>query len=315
MRICLKRFDETKYLNIITGRFFFHNTMDLFEYLNKANIEYAVIKGEALSVQAYNANGVRSYSDLDILVSKDDINIVSSFLRQNGYYNSINETILNDPLKCRAAEIFYLSTSHQYFTFKKMIREHTLEIDLNFDVFWGEYDGRRLDVRSCFLKDAVFMDLYNCKVKCLNPIKAFIQLALHNYKDMNSIYILSKGNVSYESHMKDLFYLLINNIRLIPVDQLYDLSNSLEIIPYIYYMLHFMSCYYHDSLLEPYIKKFKTDDGELLLNCYGLNKKERRQWDITIEQRLNRDYVAHYIKHNLSSEELKKIDINKQYFG
>lgn len=81
-----------------------------------------------------------------------------------------------------------LTFSHQIVLWIKEVSSWgQVFIDLNFDSLWGEYEGKRIDIDE-FLTDAVEMDIYGVKVKTLPPIKAMIQLILHHYKDMNSIF-------------------------------------------------------------------------------------------------------------------------------
>ena len=71
------------------------------------------------------------------------------------------------------------------------------------EMFWGEYEGKRIDI-SEFLSDTIEIDIYGCKVKTLPPLKAMVQLILHHYKEMNSIYHLAGHNcINYEVENED----------------------------------------------------------------------------------------------------------------
>ncbi len=73
-----------------------------------------------------------------------------------------------------------------------------IEIDLNFDIFWDEYEGKRIDIDE-FLSDTIEMEIYGVKVKTFPPIKALIQLVLHHYKDMNSLFLLAtRKSIRYD---------------------------------------------------------------------------------------------------------------------
>lgn len=69
---------------------------------------------------------------------------------------------------------------------------------------------------------------------------------------------------------KDVYYLLKNNLDSIPLDKLYEMSLQYEIIPYVYYILYHTGLIFEDTVLQQYITAFKTDAGEALINCYGL---------------------------------------------
>ena len=105
-----------------------------------------------------------------------------------------------------------MSHSHQLLPYYSYINNQLICIDLNFDIFWGEYEGKRVDIDE-FLCDTIEMDIYGVKVKTLPPLKAMIQLILHHYKDMNSIFLLAtRKSIRYDM-FKDVYYLLKNNIN------------------------------------------------------------------------------------------------------
>lgn len=52
-------------------------------------IKYSIIKGEALSVAAYNATGMRTSSDVDILVSRKNLRIIEKNYRISALKNNI----------------------------------------------------------------------------------------------------------------------------------------------------------------------------------------------------------------------------------
>ena len=58
----------------------FKACQDLFYELN--SISYALIKGEALSLQAYGVLGRRFSDDIDILIHRDDIKIAENILQK-----------------------------------------------------------------------------------------------------------------------------------------------------------------------------------------------------------------------------------------
>ena len=164
--------------------------MQLKELLSVVNLYYAIIKGEVISKQAYGQNGFRNSSDIDILISRKNIKELEQVLSKFGFYNTS---------QTRSDKITMLSSSHQIAPWIKEIPPWgVIVIDLNFDVFWGEYEGKRIDIEE-FLSDTIEMEIYGVKVKTLPPIKAMIQLILHHYKDMNSIFLLAtRKSIKYD---------------------------------------------------------------------------------------------------------------------
>lgn len=280
------------------------DSAELFLCISKYN--YSVIKGEPLSVLAYNELGMRSCSDIDILVEKSDLVKIESLLIEQGFISN---------MQSRADRILTLAFSHQVVPWHKNIFPFSqINIDLNFDIFWGEYEGKRVDIKD-FLSDAIEMDIYGIKVKTLPPLKAMIQLVLHHYKEMNSIYHLSTHNCIHYKMFKDIYYLWKNNREDISLDKLYSLSNIYEIFPYIYYVLYFTNQVFNDAELEQYVDAFKTLEGINLLDYYGLAENERKLWKIDFKTRLESDNLYDLIKDDLTTDDFEKLERNRRIFG
>jgi hypothetical protein len=76
-------------------------------------IDYAFIKGEALSLQAYGKPGARISSDIDILTPRDSLRIIEIALVSKGYDTNLS------PSEQRNARILCLSSSHQLMPYRK----------------------------------------------------------------------------------------------------------------------------------------------------------------------------------------------------
>lgn len=295
----------TKIKSLLPKLFKQESYMQLKELLSVVNLYYAIIKGEVLSKQAYGQNGFRNSSDIDILISRKNINELEQVLSKCGFYNTS---------QIRSDKITMLSSSHQTAPWIKEIPPWgVIVIDLNFDIFWGEYEGKRIDIEE-FLSDTIEMEIYGVKVKTLPPIKAMIQLILHHYKDMNSIFLLAtRKSIKYDM-FKDVYYLLKNNLDTIPLEKLYAMSAEYEIIPYVFYVLYYTGRVFDDEILKQFIEAFSTPEGEALLNCYGLCTKERKEWKCDFKTRLEADNLYDLIKDNLTEKDHEKIAINKRIF-
>ena len=294
-------------------RYEYKNTLCKAQYLITKHMfkelpMYAIIKGIPLSYLAYSNFNGRNYSDIDILISRENVRYCEKILFKYGYID-----LQGDILKKRQNKILCLSCSHQLPTFYKKIYDDFLYFDLNFDVFWGEYEGKRIDIEE-FLSDTIEMEIYGVKVKTLPPIKAMIQLILHHYKDMNSIFLLAtRKSIKYDM-FKDIFYLLKNNLDTIQLDNLYAMSAKYEIIPYVFYVLYYTGQVFDDEILKQYMEAFRTPEGEALLNCYGLCAKERKEWKCDFKTRLDADNLYDLIKDDLTEKDHEKIAINKRIF-
>lgn len=275
------------------------------QFVVKGLSNYAIVKGDALSIQAYGKVGARIYGDIDILIPKKYINNIEIMLLEHDFHSNQN---------AHGDRVMMLVGSHQVASWHKnsMLGGRVI-VDLNFDIFWGEYEGKRIDIEK-FLSDTIEKEIYGVRVKTLPPIKAMIQLILHHYKDMNSLFLLAtRKSIKYDM-FKDVYCLLKNNIETISLDNLYTMSAEYEIIPYVFYVLYYTGQVFDDDVLKQYIEAFRTPEGEALLNCYGLCEKERREWKCDFKTRLDSDHLYELIKDDLTERDREKIAINKRIF-
>lgn len=213
---------------------------ECFEVVKRFNFPYAIIKGEALSLMAYGELGKRNSQDIDLLISPKYIGIAKVILNDNGFYYII---------KNKYDKVLTLSMSHQSPTYIKKTKISYIYLDFNHSIFWGEYAGKCVDIDT-FLEDIIDMEIYGCNMKTLPPIKMLIQLILHHYKDMNSIFLLATRKSIKRSMFDDVYFLLKNNLEDIPLDKLYTLSKFYGIIPFVYYVLYHVGLFFKMKLLE-----------------------------------------------------------------
>lgn len=277
----------------------------LFERLNTANMKYAVVKGCPLAYYKTGNPGTRVSSDIDILIQRQDVNQITRILDSVGFRGSYK---IN-----REERVMLIMSSHQLPSYRKTVDKFGVDVDVNFDLFWGEYTGKRIDVAE-FLEDAIDMEIYGCKIKTLPPLKMMIQIILHHYKEMNSIYHLT-GHVAIKKRLFEDIYIMCRRYpEEISVDNLYNICSRYEIIPYAYYMFYYTRKVYDDSVLDAYIDAFRTEEGQALLNCYGLSAQERRQWKINFEERLDKD-VSEQIYEELEESDIEKLERSRRLFG
>lgn len=270
------------------------------------DIPYAVVKGEALSFQAYGKLGYRKSSDIDILVDRKHLIKVENFLCNVGFQPAIES---------RRKKIAINSLSHQTVPWKKQVSDFLeVNIDLNHDIFWGEYTGKRIGIDE-FVSDAVITQIYGQNVKILTPEKAFVQFILHCYKDMNSIYLLATRKNNFPKTCRDIYAFIYrfqnNNWK---DNRLYNICNKYEILPYAYCVLYHVSVFLKDDNLFKLTKTFETDLGNELLNKYGLSKKEQKTWKYDIKTRLTCQRPIELIKDQLTENDIKKIEYNNMLF-
>lgn len=277
----------------------------LFSFLLDHGTPYAIIKGEPLSLLAYGSVGKRYSSDIDLLISLKNLKIVMPIIINLGFE-------IQD--KNRFYQVLALSATHQTVPYFKIANGIKIEIDINHNLFWGEYTGPKVDLDT-FLADTIEMDIYGCIIKTLPPVKAMVQLVLHHYKEMNSIYHLSVHNCINDKMFRDVYYLLKNNIVDITPEILYKVSSEYKILPYVFYVLYFTNLVVEGNQLEKYVEVLWTPEGAALLDYYGLNEKERKSWNVNFETRLEAENMYDLIKNDLTEADIDKLERNRRIFG
>lgn len=277
-------------------------------YPSLYQVDHAFIKGDALSLLAYGELGVRCFSDIDILIPRNVVRTVENILLSKGYIPQMNT------LEHRSARILCLTSSHQFMALHKKVKGIRIEVDLNFDIFWGEYTGKRIEIQE-FLSDCIELTIYGVKIKTLSPLKAMVQLILHHYKEINSIYHLTGHNCINHNMFKDVYYLWKNNQEAISLDKLYAISSEYEIIPYVFYVLYFTNWIFKDTELQKYVETFRTSEGEAHLDYYGLTEKERKPWKVDFQTRLEADNLYEFIRDDLTEADVEKLERNRRIFG
>ena len=273
--------------------------------LNSCGIKYAVIKGCPLAYYKTGNPGSRLSSDIDILISRHDIDKVTELLEVNGFQNSY---VLD-----RKERIMLVSNSHQVPSYFKYLGKCCVQIDVNFDLFWGEYKGKRIDVPE-FLEGTAEMNIYGCRIRTLPPLKCMIQLILHHYKEMNSLYHLTSHIAIRRRMYEDIYILYRRYPTEISIDRMYEASERYGILPYAYYMFYYTRQVYGDAILDGYLEALCTEDGKALLDCYGLSEQERKTWKIGFSERLEAD-LTEMIESGLSNEDREKLERNRRLFG
>lgn len=295
--------ETVKAVKLARSYLFFSGTKELWPRIE--SIPYALVKGEALSLMAYGGIGKRLYSDIDILVDRKNVSYLENVCKELGFISSTQS---------REERIFCFSASHQIAPYTKQQGGTCISVDINFDVFWGEYKRKRIDIYN-FLSDTIEICIYGNVIRTLPPLKTMIQLILHHYKEMNSIYHLAGHNSINQRVLSDVYFLWKKNQDIISLENLYKIALEYEIIPYVFYMLHFTNELYHDSELQRFVDAFETYEGKALLNCYGLTETERKIWKVDFHTRLATENLFELIKDDLTEADRIKLARNQHYFG
>ena len=278
---------------------------EIFQFLD--TIPYAMINGEALSVTAYGDVGYRTSMDFDFLVSVRHSKAIKEIFFNHGYVEFLYDKEGN-PRKPTRKEQIMLINANRLTAFEKLTDKGIkLSFDFNTDIFWGEYDGKKIDIDE-FVADAETVDIHGFKIKMLTDVKCFIQTCLHHYNLMNSPFYLFEPRkiVLSECWFQDIYSLYINKIcsKKSAIEKfVYDFELQDEF----YYMLYYTSVIFQDEELYQFADTFKTESGVKKLEQFGLTDSERKIWPISFEERMNHPQLFKVLKPLMSESDLEKI--------
>lgn len=275
-----------------------------------SDIPYAIIKGEPLSILCHGNPGERESSDVDFLLRKKDLGRFEQILKSCGFCvrEAANEA------ESRKQRIICLSGSHQIEPYMKTVFNIPVIFDINFEVYWGEFEGKRIPVEE-FLAHTEMISVLGVMVNTLQPVYAFIQLILHHYKEMNSIYHLLTHKTIVKQKMNDIAMLFHKLDELNKLDELYHIAEEYELKQYIFYMLYYTDLSYPSALLKQWLEKYKSPEAEAILNRYGLSKTEYKTWSISFSERLNPELVYESVRKEMTEQDQQKYQRAVKIFG
>lgn len=271
-----------------------------------SNYPYAVIKGEALSILAYGEAGYRASHDVDLLTCKTTLPHICRVLYNNGFTQRIPSRGGWRELT-RMEEAMY-ANSHEIPPFRKFEKSigEIIEIDVNFNVIWGESWEKSFDIED-WLHRCIDMWVYGVRIRSLAADDAFVQMCLHHYREMNSIYTMRLKNPISVAMFQDIYMFYVTNYQTRP-EYLRRLAEHYHIMPYLYYLLYYVSLIFKDESLWGQLCKFYCKEGENLLDSYGLSKREKKKWKVDFFTRLNHPDIFRLIENDLTANDFEKID-------
>lgn len=266
---------------------------------------YVIIKGIPLSIMSYNDCYKRKIGDVDFLISKEHIVLFDEILKKNSFSSEYYD---------REDKLIALLYSHQTRPYVKNTPIHKTYIDVNYDIFWGEYSGKRIDIKD-FISQPLTLDVLGYQINTLTPLKMLIVLILHHYKEMNSLYHLATHNTIRKDMFFDVYNIIRNNSSSITANSLARLCEVYEITQFAYYILYYTYKLFPDSEILKFVEVLYNDEGKRLLPCYGLSDNERREWKCDFATRVNEMDIKSLIYEQLTQNDINKIERNKLIFG
>ncbi len=164
--------------------------IDLSKQILKKNISACIIKGPVLSVYLYEGEGVRPYSDLDILVMKNFLNDMKSIIKEQKYVQGKYDKKENKIIEATRSEIIQREMfTHESVEFHKILYlpfPYDSVIDLNHGVSWKGNKFNQVPeglTAEILLHDRKEYNYDKNNIIGLCPENMFIHLCLHLYSE------------------------------------------------------------------------------------------------------------------------------------
>ena len=266
---------------------------------------YLIIKGEPLSFYEYGQYGRRISCDVDILADRKDIPYFERELERAGFRKK---------KMSRASEIISLKYSHQTPPYSKVINNIQCCVDLNFDLFWGMYRGKRFSIKEFIEANKRKMIIYGIEIYTLPELVMLVVLILHDFKDMTSIFRLTRNNCINKERFLEIFHLFNICKTEIKSGEFKKLCNSLYVTPYVFYILYYTQMVVDDPFLEKIVCDLKTEEGIGLLGRYGFVENNVKKWKYDFRTILESDRIYSLIMDDLTEQEKKHIKIQEDVF-
>ena len=278
--------------------------------LKQITFEYAIIKGNILSHMAYGDSFIRPSGDIDLLMSRSNAEFIKCLLLDSGF---VQGKVKQNKIYAfsRKEIIYYSSATHQSAPYIKASQNSILpfiNVDINYSVMWGEYK-KSTDI-NYVLSHVEPYEFSGVTVNKLIPEMEFISLCLHHYKDLNSIYLLSKNGIKL-CYFSDIFYYLERN--LLDESLLLSLIQALDVGRYIYYCLYYTNMIFYSQRINNLMLLLARHCDEKIMNTFGLSDDERKNWETDFLTRLFHFDSQKHLLNQLNNSDLKKIRLNNLF--
>lgn len=280
------------------------------EVLKQVTFDYAIIKGSILSYMAYGDSFIRLSGDIDLLMSRNNAESIKRIFLQDGFVQGKVKQNTIYPFT-RKEIIYHSSTTHQSAPYIKALQSNILpfmNVDINYSVMWGEYKDD-LDINYVLSHIEPFK-LDDLTVNKLIPEMEFISLCLHHYKDLNSIYLLSKNGLRL-CYFCDIFYYLKRNP--LNINLLLTIIQTLNVGRYIYYCLYYTNRIFYSQQINNLMLFLAQYMDEKIINTFGLSDDERKNWNTDFLTRLFHFDSKKHLLNELNHFDLEKIRLNRLF--
>ena len=273
--------------------------------LQKKDIAYAVIKGDILSIQIYGQIGYRRSTDIDILIEPSAISEVKKILYNSGF-STIGSSADSQQ---RKKEIFWTLNTHQIIPFHKVVNKQLVNVDINFDVYWGQSDTN-CDM-AYILNRTNDLEINGVNIRVLDKEMSFLTMCLHHFKDVSSTYLISQGSYKI-SHFLDIFMFVYLHHHEFDVQKLKRYINDLKAEKYVCWCMQVTSLVFESDVLEELLRVLNYPIGAVD-DSYGLLETHRKKWCIPLNERIfSNNWIEKFVD-SLDVQEKREIDNNLNY--
>lgn len=164
---------------------------EIADALNEQNVSYAVLKGPIVTHYAYRNLGIRTSSDIDLLVHPGMITPVVKVLQELGHvqgkYDAASRSIV--PIS-RAQAVLWRTYTHQLWPFRKVLGWTFLErckVDINFSLEIGQ-QGSDKDLVEAMLSRRIPVQIGSAVAYSLCWEDFLLHLCLHVAKEAMSLW-------------------------------------------------------------------------------------------------------------------------------
>lgn len=279
----------TSYWNgsVVKANAYYKHIEIIANIMNKANLEYAFIKGFDLVDKLYYKKSpyIREFNDLDILVAEKDLTIVEKLFLNEGFVFGDYDFESNEIIPASRYDIIRMKIdSHQLYTLVKKesyndIFAGPIFIDINYTIFEGGKKFTPIATEKILTTTEIRTSFNNIQYKSLDIYYTFIQLEYHLYREAHTELFRKQGTETSLQKFCDIYeYLNWANDKW-NVETLKNIIHEANLSESLWFVLFFTDMIYEtvfckDILGEniEYVKKY----GEIINNFkekYQIGKK------------------------------------------
>lgn len=259
---------------------------ELFDIFNNSNIEYIILKGLVNAYTLYDFYWERQFSDVDIYVPENQLELVEKILKQNGYIQGRYDNDSSRIIPATRMQILSRRLlTHQTYEYCK-IGQTVSSIDVNFKFSWpGINNNIKVELEKAIKNSSTYFIANGKRYRCLSPIINFLHQCIHIY---NEAVLFTFSDFTSIRDPKELkLFRMIDIIKFIeflsPTDILEN-ANKYNSITELSFVIKLCSLLFPESIPSKFYEAL--DLNNIDVNYYYAKDKTLQQWNINIFERM-----------------------------